>query len=128
LFHSSEEIVQTKSVSQEEQLLQVRRMRLEPTVENLNAHLQRCTSETVFNLEEVVISDWKDRKKRKVIAPAAMLSPTMHHRISRNIKHISVIACAFTTRKSLIAWIILSHDFISVRKALKKHHIPFGTD
>jgi hypothetical protein len=46
----------------------------------------------VFNLDELGISDWEDRKTNKVIAPAAMFGKKMHYGISRNAKHISVLA------------------------------------
>jgi hypothetical protein len=47
----------------------------------------------VFNLDEVGISDWEDRKTKKAIALAAMLRPTIHHGVFRNVKYILVIAC-----------------------------------
>jgi hypothetical protein len=46
----------------------------------------------VFNLDETGISDWEDRKMKKAIIPSAMLGQTIHYEVSRNVKHISVIA------------------------------------
>jgi hypothetical protein len=98
-------------------------MFLERTVENLIGHIQGCTVEPVFNLDEVGISDSEDRKTRKLIVPATMRSETIHHGISRDVKHISVINCAFAAGQSLIPAIIPSHDSASVQEQLKKHNV-----
>jgi hypothetical protein len=68
------QIIRTKSVPQEQQRLQVPRVLLERTVQNRNEHVSGCVAELVFNLEEVRISDWKDRKTRKVLVPATICS------------------------------------------------------
>jgi hypothetical protein len=47
----------------------------------------------IHNPDEVGISDWEDRKMKKVIVPAAMLGQTTYDGVSRNVKHILVIAC-----------------------------------
>jgi hypothetical protein len=86
------------------------------------------TSELVCHLEEVDISDWKHRKMRKVLAAATMRSSTIHHGISRNVKHISVISRVDITGKSVIPYIIESQDLGSVGKQFKKHGVRFGTD
>jgi uncharacterized FlaG/YvyC family protein len=67
-----DEIIQTKSVPQEEQRLQAPQALISRTVQNLNECIQRCTTELVFNLDEVVISDWEDGKSRKVVVRATM--------------------------------------------------------
>jgi hypothetical protein len=41
---------------------------LDKTIQELNEHVKGCIAELVFNLDEVGISDWEDRKPRKVIA------------------------------------------------------------
>jgi hypothetical protein len=56
----------------------------------------------VFNLNKVGISDWEDRKTKKVIALAAMPGQTIHHGVSRKVKHISVIACMSAAGESLL--------------------------
>jgi hypothetical protein len=42
---------------------------LERAVHNLNEYEygQRCTAELVFNLDEVGIADWEDRKARRAV-------------------------------------------------------------
>jgi hypothetical protein len=43
-------------------------------------------AELVFNLDEVVISEWWDRKDKKVIVSKTIAGRTIHHRASRNVK------------------------------------------
>jgi hypothetical protein len=39
------------------------------------------TAELVFNLDEVGISEWEDRKDRNAIVPKTMDEQTIHHRV-----------------------------------------------
>jgi hypothetical protein len=52
-------------------------MFLERTEQDLKEHVQRCVAELMFNLDEVGISDWEDRKTKTVIVTAAMLGQTI---------------------------------------------------
>jgi hypothetical protein len=85
------------SVRQEEQFLQVRAAFLPRTVQNLKEYVQTSTTELIFNLDEVAISDWEERKARNIVVPATLRGQMIVHRISRNVKHISVIAYFFIT-------------------------------
>jgi hypothetical protein len=85
-------------------------------------------AELVFNLDEVGISDWEDRKTKTVIVPATMHGQTIHHEISRTVMHISVIACVSTAEESLTPYIITSQAPTSVRERLKKEGVRFSTD
>jgi hypothetical protein len=67
VLRHSDQIFTTKSTPQEQQRLQVSRMFLERTEQNLKEHIQGCVAELVFNLDEVGISDWEDRKTKTVI-------------------------------------------------------------
>jgi hypothetical protein len=53
-------------------------------------------AELVINLDEVGIPDWENRKTRTVLVPVTMDGKMIHHAVSRNVKHISVIACMLT--------------------------------
>jgi hypothetical protein len=57
VLRHSDQIFKTKSIPQEQQRLQVSRMFLERTVQDLKQHVQRCVAELVFNLAEIGISD-----------------------------------------------------------------------
>jgi hypothetical protein len=78
----------------------------ERTVQDLKEDVQEYVAELVFNLDEVGISDWEDRNTKRVIIPATMCGQTIHHAISRTVKHISAIAWASAAGESLIPYII----------------------
>jgi hypothetical protein len=103
-------------------------MFLERTVHDLNEQVQGCVAELVFDLDEVGISDWENRKTKRVIVPATMVGQTIHHEISRTVKYISVIACVSTAGESLSPYIITSQASRPVREQLKKHGVRYGTD
>jgi hypothetical protein len=102
VLRDGEKVIQMKSAPQKEQCLQVRRVLLPRTVQDLNEYVRRCTAELIFNLGEVRISDSQDRETRKFIVPVTMRGSTKHHRISRNVNQSSEIACVSTVAKSLI--------------------------
>jgi hypothetical protein len=64
---------------------------LERTGQNFNEYedVQGWTAERGFNLDEVGISDWEDRKARKVVVsyrrPSAAMPGQTRHDTSRNI-------------------------------------------
>jgi hypothetical protein len=103
-------------------------MFLERTVKDLKEHVQGCVAELVFNLDEVGILDWEDGKMKTVIVPATMRGQTIHHEISRTMKHVSVIACISAAGESLIPYIITSQAPTSVQERLKKEGVRFGTN
>jgi hypothetical protein len=126
ILRHPDEIMQTTSVPEKQQRLQIPRMFPERTVHDLKEHIQGCVVEPVFNLDEVGISDWQDRETRKVLAPATMRRQTIYHRISRTVKHISVIACVSVAVASLTPYMITSQDSALVREQLKKQGVRFG--
>jgi hypothetical protein len=73
----------------------------------------------VFNPDEVGISDWEDRKTKKVIAILGMLGQTIHHGVSRSVKHISVIACMSAVGESFIPYIVTSQISSTFQEHLK---------
>jgi hypothetical protein len=97
-------------------------------VRHLNEYVQGCVSELVSNLDEVGISDWEDRKARKVVVPSTMVRRPIHHAVSRNVKHISVIACVFAARESLMPYIIISQNSPAVQEQLRQQGVRFGRD
>jgi hypothetical protein len=98
-------IIYTKSVPQEEQLLQVPQAFLERTVQDLKEYIQGCTTELVFNLDVVGISDWQDRISRLSthrprcgdVPRFAICGQMIVHGISQNVKQVSAIACISPT-------------------------------
>jgi hypothetical protein len=116
-----DQIIHMKSVPQKDQRLQVAEAFLYKPVHDLKEYVQGCTTELVFNLDEVDISDWEDRKTRTIVAVPTRAGHMIYHEISRNAKRISVIICVSTSGKSLIPSISTLYDFSSVRESLKKH-------
>jgi hypothetical protein len=97
-------------------------------LQNPNEHIQEYVAELVFNLNEVSIQDWEDRKTREMIRPRTMRGRTTHPGISRTVKHISVIACVSAARKSFTPHIIRSQDSTSVWEQFTKYGLRLGAD
>jgi hypothetical protein len=57
-----------------------------------------------------------------------MLGDTMHHGVSRNVKHISVIARLTAAGESLLHYIVTSQNSPTVQEHLKKQSVCFGKD
>jgi hypothetical protein len=121
-------IIDVKNVPQEGQHLQAPQVFLHRPVQNLKEYIQKRTTELVFNLGEVAIWDWEDRKTSNIVVLASLGGQTRHYGISRNVKHILVIDCVLTTGKSPVPYIIPLCDFVLIQKQLKKHVVGFGTN
>jgi hypothetical protein len=102
VLRHSDRIIQTNSGAQEGQRSQVPGVFIERITQDLHEYVQGCVAELVFHLDEVGISDWEDCKTKKVIDLAAIFSQTMRHGLSRNMKHIAVIACMSAAGSSLL--------------------------
>jgi hypothetical protein len=63
-----------KSGAQEWHCSQVPGAFLQGRIKDLHEYIQGCVAELVFNLDEVSISDWEDRKMKNFVARAAMPS------------------------------------------------------
>jgi hypothetical protein len=120
VFRRVDANIRMESVPQEGQLLQVPEAFLHSRVQNLKEYVQRCTTGLVCNLGDLDISQWQDRKTGSMAVPATIRHQTIVHGISRNIKHISVIAYVSTPEKSFIPYIITLSDFVLIREQLKK--------
>jgi hypothetical protein len=49
------------------------------TIRNMHETLQGCPADLVFNLDEVGISDWEDRKPKKVVVPITVAAQCSQH-------------------------------------------------
>jgi hypothetical protein len=70
----ADELTEKKSSPQEETCLQVPRVFLEETIRTMHETIQGRPSELVFHLDEVGISNWEDRKPKKVVVPITALT------------------------------------------------------
>jgi hypothetical protein len=100
------DLIETKSTPQENARLEVSRAFLNEMIRRLREHFQEMKAELVFNLDEVGMSGWEDRKEKKVIVPVTMDRQTMHHRASRSVRYISIITCITAAGESMTPYIV----------------------
>jgi hypothetical protein len=82
----------------------------------------------VFNLDEVGMSEWEDCKEKKVIIPLTMDGQTIHHGVSRSVRHISVIAYIAAGGEPLTPFVVASHISDGIRKRLTGRGVRLGVD
>jgi hypothetical protein len=63
-------------------------------------------AELMFDLDEVGLPEWEDRKDKTAIVPMTMDGQTIPHRASQNVKHISIIICITAREESLTPYIV----------------------
>jgi hypothetical protein len=85
-------LCKAKSIPQEVQRLDIPHYFLDETIQCIAQFMQGRPAELVFNLDEVGISEWEDRKTRKVIVLVSARDRVIHHKIDQALKHLSVIA------------------------------------
>jgi hypothetical protein len=61
---------------------------LDKTVACIAQFVHGQPTELVFNLDEVSISEWEDRKTKTAVITKSMSEQTIHHKINRNVKHV----------------------------------------
>jgi hypothetical protein len=73
--------------------------------------VQGRVCDLIFNMDKVRVRvlEWEDPKSKKVVVPTAMGSQMIHHGVSRNMKHITVITRVATSGDHVIPYIITSH-------------------
>jgi hypothetical protein len=81
-----------------------------------------------FHLDEVGMSEWEDRKEKKVIVPATMDSQMIHHPASRSVRHISIITYISAVGESLTLYIMTLQDSGAIRKRLMNRGVRLGID
>jgi hypothetical protein len=82
--------------------------------------------ELVFNLDEIGMSEWDNRKEKKVIIPATMDGQTIHHRASRNVRHISIITYITAVGESMTPYTVASQDSDAIGKRLMSRGVRLG--
>jgi hypothetical protein len=124
----SEELYQTKSISQENPRLEVPRVFLDVAIDGFRHHVHGSCVELIFNLDEVGTSEWEDRVQRRVIIPSAMRGQTIFHGIHCNLKHISVVACISAAGEHMTPFFICSQINDAVERRLKTEGFRMGVD
>jgi hypothetical protein len=85
------------SSPQEDLSLRVPREFLNFTIEQIKAHCHGLPVDLFFNLDEVGISDWEDRKPKTVVISISMKDEKIHRGMDRSLQHVSVIVCVTAT-------------------------------
>jgi hypothetical protein len=109
-------------------ILEIARAFLDETTRCLREQVQGMKAELVFNLDEVGMSEWEDRKEKKVIVPTFTHGQTTYPKVSRGIRHISIITCITAAGESLTPYIVKSQDSDAVRKRLISRSVRLGVD
>jgi hypothetical protein len=99
-----------KNSPQEAEGLEIPRCFLDETVSCLTKFVQARPTELTFNLVPVPISDWEHGQTKAVLVPAAMTEHAAHYKVSRRLKHISVIARVSAARESLMPSVVTSQN------------------
>jgi hypothetical protein len=99
-----------KKPPQEAERLEIPRCFLDETVSCLTKFVQARPTELTFNLVPVPISDWEHGQTKTVLVPAAMTEHPVHHKVSRRLKHISVIARVSAAREGLMPSVVTSQN------------------
>jgi hypothetical protein len=89
----SAELIEKRSSPQEEPRLQVPGVFVDQTVRSRHNAVQGRPDDLVFGLNQVEIYDWEDRERKKAVVPRTAALHSIHHRLSRSVKHISIVAC-----------------------------------
>jgi hypothetical protein len=120
-----EELAEVKSYPQESTRLCVPREFLEKTVMNLREQVHDRVAELVFNLDEVGCGEWEDRQSKKVIVPKQLENCTIHHKIDRSQKHITIITCVSAAGSHCVPYIVTS---VTVPPSLLLSGLRIGKD
>jgi hypothetical protein len=128
ILRHQEDLSETKSTLQKDTRLEVPRAFLDKTIRTLREYVQGMNAGLVFNLDEVDMSEWEDRKPKKVIVPKTITEDTVYHRVSRGVKHISIVICITAARESLTPYIVTSQDSEPLRKRLMRQDFRIGID
>jgi hypothetical protein len=92
LMRHKDELVETISKPQEDARLQVSGEFLFRTISGIEEAVQIRVWDLVVSLDEVGIgiSEWEDRKSKKVDVPTAISNQTIDHGVNWNLKHITL--------------------------------------
>jgi hypothetical protein len=108
--------------------LQIPRVFLDQTVRSMHEAVQGRPVDLVLNLDEVGISDWEDRQWKKVVVSRTAPLNSIHHRLSRSVKCISVVACISASGACFTPYVVKSQDSAAVRQDLEADRMHIGPD
>jgi hypothetical protein len=121
-------VTEMTSIPQKDTKLEVPYAFLDETTSCLREYVQGMKAGSRFNLDEVGIWEWEDRKDNKLLVPKIIDNQMIHHRASRNVKHISIITCISAGGESLTSYIVASQDSEPLCRRLMSRGVRMGLD
>lgn len=109
LTRRSGQVIELTVGSQEELRLQVPRIYLQRYLRLIPRVVVGKSLELIFNLEETGISDWEDRRSKKIVAPATLQGRDLHVAVSRKIKHETLL-CTVSAAGDAYNPLLISSD------------------
>ena len=106
LCRRKDEIQKCKSYPQEDTRMAIPREYLEKHIQNLHEVVSGTCRELLFNLDEVGLGEWEDRKIFKVIVPKFADKNSVQHSYKRNSPHITMLVCCSCGGDALTPMII----------------------
>ena len=100
-------IKKCRSFPQEDLRLCIPREYLKKHISNMK-NVGGRFSELVFNLDEVGISEYEDRRPKKVFVGTNIESTVVHHYVTRKIKHMTLLVCISAAGDALTPLLIVS--------------------
>ena len=125
LCRHKEKLQKCRSYPQEDLRMMIPRQYLEKHIQNLKDFVQGICSELLFNLDEVGLSDYEDRKIKKVIAPKYANRNRIQHKVSRKLQHMTMLACVSSAGDALTPMLIMKN---SIPDELEETGIRIGED
>jgi hypothetical protein len=121
-------VTKTKGARQEETRFEVPRVFLHEIAPFLGESVQGMKAKLAFNLDEIGMSEWENRKDKRKIVPKTVACQMISRCASRNVKHISINSCITAGAESLLPYIEISQDFEPLRKSLINRGARLGFD
>jgi hypothetical protein len=126
IIRHAAELTEEKSSPYEKPRLQVLGIFRKQILLSMHETLKGHPADLVFNLDEGEISDWEDRKLKKAVVPIMVAAHDIHHRISRNVRHISIASCISASGTCLAPYVLTCRDSASFHRALEATRMPIG--
>jgi hypothetical protein len=81
---------------QEHVRLQVPRCWLDRYIQLIKNYIPQIPAELISNIDEISLSDWEERKEKKVLIPSGHIDSRLHDPVNWSIRHHTLICCIST--------------------------------
>jgi hypothetical protein len=78
---------------QEQVRLQVPRCWLDSYIQLIKNYVPKIPAGLIFNIDESGLSDWEERKEKRVLMPSGHIDSTLHYPVNRSLRHHRLICC-----------------------------------